>query len=175
MLVLGRPGAGCSSFLKAMANDREAYAAVSGDVSYGGISAEEEHKRFRGEVVTIKCFEDNSRVKERLSTPGKGKVLVIDAGGSARCAVLGDVIAVEAVKNRWEGVLVFGYVRDSRALATLDIGVKALGVTPRKSVRRGEGSVNIRISFAGVHFDVGDILIADEDGVIVLTKAQANE
>lgn len=130
-------------------------------------------KRFRGEVVTVKCFEDNSRIKEQLAAPGKGKVLVVDAGGSDRCAVLGDLIAGDAVKNGWEGLVVFGYVRDSRALAALDIGVKALGVTPRKSVRRGEGSVNLRVSFAGVSFDAGDILVADEDGMIVLTKEQA--
>lgn len=131
-------------------------------------------KRFRGEIVTVKCFEDNSRIKELLAAPGAGKVLVVDAGGSDRCAVLGDQIANDAVKNGWEGVVVFGYVRDSRALAALDIGVKALGLTPRKSVRRGEGSVNLRVSFAGVHFDPGDILVADEDGVIVLTKEQTS-
>jgi len=130
-------------------------------------------RRFRGEVVTVKCFEDNSRIKEQLATPGKGKVLVVDAGGSDRCAVLGDLIAGDAAKNGWEGVVVFGYVRDRSALAALDVGVKAIGVTPRKSVRRGEGSVNIRVSFGGVHFDPGDVLVADEDGVIVLTSSQA--
>ncbi|KAF1360157.1 ABC drug exporter AtrF [Lizonia empirigonia] len=50
MLVLGRPGSGCSIFLKAIANNRESYAAVEGDVSYGGISAEKQAKQFRGEV-----------------------------------------------------------------------------------------------------------------------------
>ncbi|PYH66150.1 ABC drug exporter AtrF [Aspergillus vadensis CBS 113365] len=50
MLVLGRPGAGCSTFLKTIANDREAFAGVEGEISYGGMSAEEQHKHFRGEV-----------------------------------------------------------------------------------------------------------------------------
>ncbi|KAH8731348.1 ABC-2 type transporter-domain-containing protein [Phaeosphaeriaceae sp. PMI808] len=49
-LVLGRPGSGCSTFLKAIANSRESYAAVEGEVSYGGISAEKQKKQFRGEV-----------------------------------------------------------------------------------------------------------------------------
>ncbi|CAN9450761.1 unnamed protein product [Alternaria alternata] len=50
MLVLGRPGSGCSTFLKAISNNRESYAAVEGDVSYGGIPAGKQKKQFRGEV-----------------------------------------------------------------------------------------------------------------------------
>jgi regulator of ribonuclease activity A len=130
-------------------------------------------KRFRGVVTTVKCFEDNSRVKELLAEDGRGKVLVVDAGGSSRCAILGDMIAEDAVRNGWEGIVVYGYVRDSVALSRLDIGVKALGVVPRKSVRRGEGAAHLRVSFAGVHFDDGDMLFSDEDGVIVLTREQA--
>lgn len=51
MLVLGRPGSGCSTFLKAIANQREEYAVVEGDVRYGGITAEEQKRHYRGEVV----------------------------------------------------------------------------------------------------------------------------
>jgi regulator of ribonuclease activity A len=91
-----------------------------------------------------------------------------------RCAVLGDLVAGEALKNGWEGVVVFGCVRDSAALAALDIGVKALGLNPRKSVRRDEGSTDLRLSFAGIHVDPGDVLVADEDGMIVLTPEQAD-
>jgi len=50
MLVLGRPGSGCSTFLKAIANERESFAAVEGEVTYGGISAEEQRKHYKGEV-----------------------------------------------------------------------------------------------------------------------------
>jgi regulator of ribonuclease activity A len=131
-------------------------------------------KRFHGEVATIKCFEDNSRIKELVATAGRGKVLVVDGGGSMRCAVLGDLVAGEALKNGWEGVVVFGCVRDSAALAALDIGIKALGLNPRKSVRRGEGSTDLSLSFAGIHVDPGDVLVADEDGMIVLTPEQAD-
>ncbi len=131
-------------------------------------------KRFHGEVATIKCFEDNSRIKELVAKAGRGKVLVVDGGGSMRCAVLGDLVAGEALKNGWEGVVVFGCVRDSAALADLDIGVKALGLNPRKSVRRDEGSTDLRLSFAGIHVDPGDVLVADEDGMIVLTPEQAD-
>ncbi|KAL8871620.1 MAG: hypothetical protein Q9174_002588, partial [Haloplaca sp. 1 TL-2023] len=50
MLVLGRPGSGCTTFLKAVANKRGGYAAVTGDVHYGGMSASEQHRHYRGEV-----------------------------------------------------------------------------------------------------------------------------
>ncbi|MEM8573913.1 MAG: ribonuclease E activity regulator RraA [Pseudomonadota bacterium] len=129
--------------------------------------------RFRGTAETVKCFEDNSRIKDLVATGGRGKVLVVDAGGSVRCAVLGDFVAGEALKNGWEGIVVYGCVRDSAALAELGIGIKALGLNPRKSVRRGEGNTGLRISFVGIYVDPGDVIVADEDGIVVLTADQA--
>lgn len=129
--------------------------------SYGG------RPRFAGEVVTVKCFEDNSRVKERLATPGRGKVLVVDGGGSLRCALLGDLIGASAVENHWEGVVIFGAVRDTEALAKLDLGVHALASTPRKSVRRGEGQSDLTVSFGSVRFAPGHFVYVDPDGIIV--------
>ncbi len=125
---------------------------------------------FGGEAVTVKCFEDNSRVKETLGTPGAGKVLVVDGGGSLRCALLGDMIGEDAVKNGWEGVIVYGCVRDVDALGTLDLGVQALASIPLKSNRRGEGQKDIPVSFGGVTFRSGDYVYADNNGVIVSTK-----
>jgi regulator of ribonuclease activity A len=127
--------------------------------------------RFSGEVVTVRCFEDNSRVKELLSTPGRGKVLVVDGGGSLRCALLGDLIAGDAVSHGWEGVVIYGCVRDRAALRELALGVKALGATPRKSVRRGEGQTQIPIDLEGVACYPGEHLSADEDGIVLLTAA----
>jgi regulator of ribonuclease activity A len=129
--------------------------------------------RFSGEAVTVRCFEDNSRVKELLSTPGAGKVLVVDGGASARCALLGDLIAAQAVAHGWEGVVIYGYVRDRSALAALSLGIKALGTTPRKSVRRGEGQIQIPINLGGVACVPGDRLIADEDGIVLLNSGNA--
>jgi len=125
---------------------------------------------FGGEIVTAKCFEDNSRVKETLGTPGKGKVLVVDGGGSLRCALLGDMIGEDAVKNGWEGVIVYGCVRDVDALGTLDLGVQALGSIPLKSNRRGEGQKDIPVTFGGVTFVPGQYVYADNNGVIVSAK-----
>lgn len=125
---------------------------------------------FGGEIVTVKCHEDNSRVKELLATPGRGKVLVVDGGGSLRCALMGDMIGESAVKNGWEGVIVYGCVRDVDALAELDLGVQALAAIPLKSVRKGVGDTNIPVTFAGVTFVPGQFVYADNNGVIVADK-----
>lgn len=126
---------------------------------------------FGGEIVTVKCHEDNSRVKELLATPGKGKVLVVDGGGSLRCALMGDMIGESAVQNGWEGVIVYGCVRDVDALAELDLGVQALAPIPLKSVRKGVGETNLPVTFGGVTFVPGEFVYADNNGVIVSGKA----
>lgn len=128
--------------------------------------------RFSGAAVTVKCFEDNSRVKELLATPGAGKVLVVDGGGSTRMALMGDLIAKSAVDNGWAGVVIHAAVRDTAVLATLDLGVKALAATPRKSVRRGEGQTGIAVAVAGIRINPGDLVFADADGIVVLDPAE---
>jgi len=127
--------------------------------------------RFYGPIATVKCFEDNSLVKTVLGEPGKGRVLVVDAGGSLRCAMLGDLIAASAVEHGWCGVLLFGCVRDTVELAGMALGVKALAANPRKSEKRGEGQRDIPVSFAGVCFRPGDHIYCDEDGILVSAEA----
>ena len=126
--------------------------------------------RFAGPVATIKCFEDNSRVRELTAEAGQGRVLVIDAGGSLRRAVLGDLLAQQAVRNGWQGVIVYGCVRDSAALAEMSLGIKALGTHPMKTDKRGEGQRDVVVRFANVTFNPGDWVYADEDGVIVARR-----
>ena len=132
--------------------------------SYGG------RKQFCGYAVTVKCFEDNSRVKEAVETEcsSAGKVLVVDGGGSTRCALLGDMLAENAVKNQWEGIVVYGCVRDVTALAKLDVGILALGNLPRKSTRHGEGQTNIPVQVGNCTVNPGDLIFGDDDGVLVL-------
>ncbi|HJV06274.1 ribonuclease E activity regulator RraA [Paludibacterium denitrificans] len=129
------------------------------------------HPRFSGQIVTLKLFEDNTLVRETLAEPGQGKVLVVDGGGSKRCALVGDQIGELAVKNGWAGIVVYGYIRDSVALNTLPIGIRALGSNPKKSVKRGEGQRDLPVTFGGVTFTPGQWLYADEDGVIVSATA----
>lgn len=127
--------------------------------------------RFYGQIVTLKLFEDNTLVREVLGEPGKGKVLVVDGGGSLRCALLGDQIAELAVKNQWEGVVIHGCIRDSVAINALPLGVRALATNPKKSVKRNEGTRELAVNFGGVDFVPGQWLYADEDGVLVSASA----
>ena len=125
---------------------------------------------FNGPVSTIRCFEDNSRVKEAVESAGDGRVLVVDGGGSRRRALLGDKLAAAAVRNGWAGVIIHGCVRDSRELNTMAIGIRALGATPLRSDKRGEGERDVPVRFAGVTFHPGDHVYADEDGIVVAAK-----
>ena len=125
---------------------------------------------FSGHIVTVKCYEDNSLVEVALKTNGKDSVLVIDAGGSMNCAILGDKRATDAIKNEWEGILVHGLIRDSATINGMEIGIRALGVCPLKSIKNGIGDSNLIVKFSGVTFTPGEYLYADEDGVIVVKE-----
>ena len=125
---------------------------------------------FSGVIHTIECFEDNSLVREMLDTNGQGGVLVVDAGGSKRCAMLGDQLAAKAVKNNWSGIVMYGLIRDSEMINKMLIGVRALGTYPLKSIKKGAGKKNLDLSFSGVNFTPGDYLYADQDGVIVVKE-----
>ena len=125
---------------------------------------------FSGHIVTVKCYEDNSLVEEALKGNGKESVLVIDAGGSMNCAMLGDKRAADAINNEWEGIIVHGLVRDSVAINGMEIGIRALGVCPLKSIKNGVGDSNLIVNFSGVTFTPGEYLYADDDGVIVVKE-----
>lgn len=126
---------------------------------------------FGGEIVTLKCFEDNSLVREQAEQDGHGKVLVVDGGGSLRCALLGDMIAEKAVKNGWEGMVIFGCVRDVDVLAQTDLGVQALASHPLKTEKRGLGDLNKAVTFGGVTFKPGEFIYADNNGIIISPSA----
>ena len=125
---------------------------------------------FSGPVATIRCHEDNVLVRKRAGEPGEGRVLVIDAGGSMRCALVGDSIATLALERGWAGIVLNGCVRDSRALDGVGLGIKAVGTNPRPSRKEGSGAVDVPVSFGGVTFEPGAVLHADDDGVVVLRE-----
>jgi regulator of ribonuclease activity A len=129
--------------------------------SFGG------RRRFAGAIATVRCFEDNSLVRERLDEPGGGRVLVVDGGGSLRCALLGDQLGALGVRNGWAGVVVWGCVRDTEALGGMDLGVLALAAHPLRSVKRGQGEREVPVEFAGATFRPGHVLYADADGVVI--------
>jgi regulator of ribonuclease activity A len=125
-------------------------------------------RAFHGFAVTVKCYEDNSRVRELCNSPGRGRVLVVDGGGSLRCALVGDQIAKAAIENGWSGLIVNGCIRDSAEIEELEIGIHALGTVPRKSRRREQGLVDVELEFGGVAWRPGDQVFADQDGVLLL-------
>ena len=124
-------------------------------------------KAFMGEIATVKCFEDNSCVRQILSEPGKGRVLVIDGGGSMRRAYLGDMLCGLAVKHCWSGILVYGCIRDVDEIAKMGLGVQATGVHPMKTEKKGVGDIDVPVTFGGITFLPGDILYADNNGIVL--------
>jgi regulator of ribonuclease activity A len=130
-------------------------------------------RAFHGPISTVRCFEDNSRVKEAVESPGGGRVLIVDGGGSRRRALLGDKLGDAAVRNGWAGVIVYGCIRDSAELGRMDLGIRALGTMPLRSEKRGEGERDVPVRFAGVTFRPGEFVYVDEDGVIVAPTALA--
>src|SRR5215212_3995290 len=132
--------------------------------SYGGKVA------FSGLISTIQVYEDNVLVRAALEEPGAGRVLVVDGGGSLRCALVGDQMAALGLSNGWAGVVINGCIRDVTALAGLPFGVKALAANPLRSAKRGMGARDIQVVFAGLTCTPGHYLYADQDGIIVAER-----
>lgn len=122
---------------------------------------------FCGQITTVKVFEDNVLVKKILEEKVENRVLVIDGGGSHRCALVGDNLAKTAADNGWQGIIVYGCIRDSALINQLPIGIRALHTHPLKSHKKDHGERDILITFAGVNFKQNHFLYADADGIIV--------
>lgn len=129
--------------------------------NYGGKAV------FSGTVVTVSCFNDNSKVKELVATDGTGKVMVVDGKASTTNALLGDMLAEKAVENGWQGIIINGCIRDAGTIATLPLGVKALGCNPIKTEKLGAGEVGGEIAFADIKFYAGQTVYADLNGIAV--------
>ncbi len=122
---------------------------------------------FGGRISTVRCCDDNGLVRDAVTEPGAGGVLVVDGGGSLESALVGDVLAGLALGNGWSGLVINGAVRDVAALAALDVGVVALGTNPRRGRRDGTGERDVPVAFGGITFHPGCRLHADEDGIVV--------
>jgi len=129
---------------------------------FGGIAAVD------GAIATVRCFEDNVLVRQRVSEPGAGRILVVDGGGSLRVALVGANIAGLARDSGWAGLIIHGCVRDAAELRGLAIGIKALGTQPKPSAKEGDGAVDVEIAFGGITFRPGARVASDDDGVVVL-------
>jgi regulator of ribonuclease activity A len=127
--------------------------------------------RFHGSVSTVQCFEDNTSVREAVASPGQGRVLVVDGGGSLRRALLGGNLAATAEKNGWAGVVIHGAVRDLQELARCQIGIRALAAVPMATEKRHAGLSDVAVHIGGIWVRPGEWLVADEDGMVVLPAA----
>lgn len=132
--------------------------------NYGGTD------RFSGSVETVQVYEDNAVVRETLEAQGGGRVLVVDGGGSLRCALVGGRLGLLAQRNGWSGLLINGCVRDTVELARITIGIRALNAVPMRSAKAGKGSIGAAVNFAGVSFAPGKVLYADADGIILADR-----
>jgi regulator of ribonuclease activity A len=126
--------------------------------------------RFGGAVSTVKCFEDNSLVKAALDEPGRQRVLVVDAGGSLRRALVGGNLAAAAERNGWAGVVVHGCVRDAAEMASCEVGIRALALMPLPTEKRNTGQREVPVQIEGVWIRPGDWLYADDDGIVVMNQ-----
>ena len=128
-------------------------------------------QEFGGEIVTVRCFQDNTKAKKLLETPAQGRILVVDGGASYGRALMGDNVAAIAVSNGWRGIIINGFIRDSAEIDELDIGVIALGATPRRPLKHDDGVVGEILHFADSSFRTGDFVYADEDGLLLSSTA----
>ena len=128
-------------------------------------------RKFSGPISTVRVFEDNVLVVEALESIPEGSVLVVDGGGSKRCALMGDRLGEIAQSRKLAGVIIYGCGRDTVELGSLDTGILALGSNPLKSRKEGKGDRNIPVTFGGIDWKPGEYVYADEDGVIVSSKA----
>jgi len=127
-------------------------------------------KQFSGKIRTVKCRNDNQLFRALMDEPGNGAVAVVDGGGSTEVALIGDIIAAKAARNGWSGVVINGAVRDVVDLSTIPIGIKALGTNPAKSIKKGEGTVDVMLHFGGARFEPGHWIYCDENGVLIAPK-----
>lgn len=131
---------------------------------FGGVA------RFGGPVATIKCFEDNTPVRAAVESPGQGRVLVVDGGASLRRALLGGKLGEAAAQNGWAGVVIDGCVRDLAELAQYPLGIRALALMPLPTEKRSDGLRDVAVQIQGVWVRPGDWLLADADGMVVMTE-----
>ncbi|MGF1741062.1 putative 4-hydroxy-4-methyl-2-oxoglutarate aldolase [Vibrio profundum] len=127
-------------------------------------------RAFWGKIATVRCYHDNSKVRQVLSQPGKGKVLFVDGHGSSQRALLGDEVAALAVKNGWEGVIIYGAIRDVAVIGTMNIAVQALGTCPMKTDKRDVGDVDVSLTINNQLIAPGDYLYADDNGILLSSE-----
>jgi len=128
--------------------------------SYGGA------KRIMGHIITLKLHGHNQTLIDLLKSEGAGQIVVVDVGAKFT-AVVGDKLMKLALDHHWAGLVINGYVRDTKNTKEIDVGLFALGTCPRKTIESKEGELHANITFGGLSFKNGDYLYADRDGILL--------
>ncbi len=132
--------------------------------------------RICGPACTVKVFlGDNLMVHKSLDVIEPGDVIIIDAGGSHKNAVLGDIVCTKAKHRGVAGFIVDGLIRDLPGIDELDLPVFARGTTPIGPLHRGPGEINHAICCGGVVVNAGDIIVGDAAGVVVIPQEFADD
>ncbi|MEJ2887374.1 RraA family protein [Actinomycetospora aeridis] len=129
-----------------------------------------------GLACTVRVYlGDNLMVHKALDIAKPGDIVVVAAAGSRAYAVLGDVISTKARHRGIAGYVVDGLIRDLPAITPLDMPVYARGTSAIGPLHRGPGEINYPIACGGVVVNPGDIVVADQAGVVVVPQAVAHE
>jgi RraA family protein len=136
--------------------------------SYGG------RRTVVGPARTVRARAgDNLMLHHAIDLARPGDVIVCDGGGDLDIAIAGDLMIGHAVRRGIAALVIDGAVRDLAQLATLDIGVWARGATPAGPYKDGPGEIGFPLACGGLVVAPGDLIAADEDGVVVIPQAEA--
>lgn len=159
----------------AIADLHEALGAVQGRMSLMSHRMRPiiEGRRVSGAAVTSYNFPgDNLMIHVALKVAGRGQILVLTNGGGPHGALWGDVAGTFAARKGVAGVIADGAVRDVDALRGLGVPVWATAISPSHPEKRGPGAVNVPVVVDGVLVEPGDVIVADDDGVLVIPRSE---
>ncbi|MBK8018058.1 MAG: RraA family protein [Betaproteobacteria bacterium] len=140
----------------------------------GAIRAMHRGGRLCGPALTVRTTPgDNLLVHKAIDLARPGDVIVVDAGGTLDCAIIGDLVTSYAKTRGVAGFVIDGAIRDSEEIAGRDLPVYARGVTPRGPSKEGPGEINTPVTVGGTVVHPGDIVVGDADGVVIVPVADA--
>jgi regulator of RNase E activity RraA len=157
--------------------------AVASDASEGrGVLPGAIRPLVRGQRVVGPAFtvqsstDDNTHVKDSASVPPpRGSILVVAGHEESKRATLGGNLALELLLQGIIGLVTTGVVRDSDELLAHGLPVWSRGVTPLAPKKGGPGAIDVPVKFGDVEISTGDIVVADDDGVVVWPRAELDD